>query len=145
MSKIRLEVLTIERKLYDEEVDMIVAPGIEGVFGVLPNHAPLLTALNYGELIARINGEEDQFFAVGGGFIEVQPHHVVVLADLAEHAEEIDLAEAEAAQRRAQELLENREEVADFEKARDALKRSNLRLKIGKRRARGNRADTTFG
>lgn len=144
MSKIHLEILTIERKLLDDHVDMVVAPGIEGVFGVLPNHSPLLTALNYGELMVKKEGNEDQFYAIGGGFIEIQPNHVVVMADSAERAEEIDLARVEAAQQRAQELLESRDETADFEKAQSALKRSALRLKVAKRRTR-NRGERPLG
>jgi F-type H+-transporting ATPase subunit epsilon len=144
MSKIHLEILTIERKLYDDEVDMVVAPGVEGVFGVLPKHAPLLTALNYGELQVKKEGEPDQFFAIGGGFIEVRPHHVVVMADSAEHAEEIDALRAEESRHRAQELLEKRGEVIDFEKAQSALRRSTLRLKVAKRRS-GSRSDMPLG
>lgn len=144
MSKIHLEILTIERKLLDDHVDMVVAPGIEGVFGVLPNHSPLLTALNYGELMVKKEGNEDQFYAIGGGFIEIQPNHVVVMADSAERAEEIDLARVEAAQQRAQELLESRGEAADFEKAQSSLKRSALRLKVAKRRNR-KRGETPLG
>ena len=144
MSKIHLEILTIERKMYDDEVDMVVAPGIEGVFGVLPQHAPLLTALNYGELQIKKAGEPDEFFAIGGGFIEVRPHHVVVMADSAEHAEDIDSTRAEKARQRAHELLEKRGEAMDFDKAQSALKRSSLRLKVAKRRA-GSRSDMPLG
>ncbi|MDM8519531.1 F0F1 ATP synthase subunit epsilon [Anaerolineales bacterium HSG6] len=139
VSKIRLEILTIEGKLFDEEIDMVVAPGIEGVFGVLPNHAPLLTTLNYGELQVKRSGQPDEFFAIGGGFIEVRPDHVVVMADSAERADEIDVSRAEESRLRAQSSLEKRGETIEFEKAQDSLKRSALRVKIAKRRGRRSR------
>jgi F-type H+-transporting ATPase subunit epsilon len=134
MSKIHLEILTIERKLFDEEVDMVVAPGIEGVFGVLPNHAPLMTALNYGELQVKRAGQPDEFFAIGGGFIDVRPNHVVVMASSAERADEIDVAKVEKSRQRAQEMLEKRGEARDFEKAQARLKYSAVKLKIAERR-----------
>lgn len=134
MSKIHLEILTIERKLFDEEVDMVVAPGIEGVFGVLPNHAPLMTALNYGELQIKRAGQPDEFFAIGGGFIDVRPNHVVVMASSADRADEIDIAEAEKSRQRAQEMLEKRGETKDIEKAQAGLKYSVVKLKIAERR-----------
>ena len=84
MSTLRLEILTIERKLLDDDVNMVIAPGSEGVLGILPQHIALLTALSYGELQIKKEGEEDQFFAISGGFMEVLPDHVIVLADAAE-------------------------------------------------------------
>lgn len=141
---IRLEILTIERKLFDEVVDMVVVPGIEGVFGILPNHVPLLTALSYGELQVKRHNEADHFFAVGGGFIEVRPDHVTVMADSAEKADEIDIERAEKARQRALEHLEKRGEVEDFEKAQALLKRSATRLKIAKRHGR-NRRESPLG
>jgi F-type H+-transporting ATPase subunit epsilon len=137
MSTIRLEILTIERKLYDDHVNMVVAPGIEGMFGVLPNHVPLLTALNFGELQIKKDGDPDLFFAIGGGLIEVLPNHVTVLADSAERADEIDISQAEESRRRAQELLAKRGETKEFEKAQVALKRSAVRLKIAKKYGKG--------
>jgi F-type H+-transporting ATPase subunit epsilon len=137
MPTLHLEIVTIERKLFDEHVNMVIAPGSEGVLGILPRHTALLTSLDYGELQVKIEGEEDQFFAISGGFMEVQPDHVVVLADSAERAEEIDLERAEAARRRAEELLaRSREERIDFTRAEAALRRSMTRLKVGRRRRR---------
>lgn len=133
---IRLEILTIERKLFDETVDMVVVPGIEGVFGILPNHVPLLTGLDYGELQIKRSGEDDEFFAIGGGLIEVRPTHITVLADTAERADEIDMNRADEARRRAEETLANQGDAQDFEKAQAALKRSAARLKIAERRGR---------
>jgi F-type H+-transporting ATPase subunit epsilon len=138
MSTLHLEILTIERKLFDEHISMVIAPGSEGVLGILPNHTPLLTALTYGELQIRREGQEDEFFAIGGGFMEVQPNHVIVMADSAEYAEEIDVARAEAARQRAEEMLvqaRDREEL-DFARAEAALRRSIIRIKVAQRRRR---------
>ena len=99
MPTLHLEILTIERKLFDDEVNMVIAPGSEGMLGILPRHTSLLTALTYGELQVKKEGEADQLFAIGGGFMEVQPDHVIVRADSAERAEEIDVERAEAARR----------------------------------------------
>jgi F-type H+-transporting ATPase subunit epsilon len=142
---LQLEIVTIERKVYDEQVNMVIAPGSEGVLGILPRHAPLLTSLTYGELQIKKEGEEDQFFAIGGGFMEVQPDHVVVLADSAERAEEIDRARAEAARRHAEELLtRSKEEKIDFARAEAAMRRSITRLKVV-RRQRRDRGDFSSG
>jgi F-type H+-transporting ATPase subunit epsilon len=105
MSPIRCEVVTAERTVFDEDVDMVVAPGIEGQLGILPHHAPLITALTYGELVMRREGLEDDFIAIGGGFMEVGPEHVIILADSAERADEIDEARAEEARKKAETLM----------------------------------------
>jgi F-type H+-transporting ATPase subunit epsilon len=138
MATIRLEVVTAERVVYADDVDMVIAPGIEGQLGILPRHAPLLTSLDYGELRIKKAGKEDESLAIGGGFMEVLPDRVTVLADSAERAEEIDLERAEAARRRAAERLKQRRvEDVDFARAEAALRRSLARLKVarkGKRR-----------
>lgn len=144
MATLHLEIVTIERKVFDDEVSMVVAPGSEGVLGILPRHTSLLTALNYGELQIKKEGQEDQFFAIGGGFMEVQPDHVVVLADSAERAEEIDVERAEAARRRAEESLARAPEELELEQAEAALRRSVIRLKVAERR-RGSRPRTRGG
>lgn len=142
MPKLRLEILTIERKLFDDQVDMVIAPGSEGELGILPRHAPLITTLSYGELQVKKEGEADQFFAIGGGFMEVQPDHVIVMANAAEYAEEIDIERAEAARQRAQELLsKTKEEVAfDAARAEAALRRSLIRIRVAQRRHRRDRS-----
>ena len=138
MATLRLEIITVERKMFDDQVSMVLAPGTEGVLGILPRHTPLLTALTFGELQIKKEGEEDQFVAIGGGFMEVQPDHVVVLADAAEYAEEIDVARAEAARQRAEErLAQARAGELDFAQAEVALRRSALRLKVAARRRGG--------
>jgi len=141
---LKLDVVTVERLVYSGEVDMVIAPGIEGELGILPHHAPLMTALTYGELRAR-RGEEEETFAIGGGFMEVLPQQVTVLADSAERAEEIDLERAEQARRRAEERMRlYAQDKADFSKAEAALRRSLVRIKVAeeqrRRRAGGRQA-----
>jgi F-type H+-transporting ATPase subunit epsilon len=123
---------------------MVIAPGIDGEMGILPRHAPLLTALTYGELRVK-RGDDEDSFAISGGFMEVQPDQVTVLADTAERAGEIDLERAEAARRRAEESLEVvADEKVDFAKAEAALRRSMIRIKVAEaRRRRGGRRSET--
>ncbi len=135
MSPIRLEVVTAERVVFSEDVETVVAPGIEGQLGLLPHHAPLMTILHTGELRVR-KGKEEFALAVSGGFLEVRPERVIVLADVAERAEEIDLARAEEAKRRAQEELKRRPPGVDLAQAEAALARALVRLKVGQRRKR---------
>jgi F-type H+-transporting ATPase subunit epsilon len=141
---LRLEIVTVERLLYSKDVDMVIAPGIEGQLGILPRHAPLLTALTYGELRVKRDDEEEAF-AISGGFMEVQPDRVVVLADTAERAEEIDLERAQAARLRAEERLRvQTQERVDFARAEAALRRSLTRIKVAEARRRrgGLRTET---
>jgi len=136
----RCEVVTAERVVYSNDVNLVVAPGVEGQMGILPHHAPLMTALTYGELLIRREGEEDVLMAIGGGFMEVRGDRVTILADSAERAEEIDEARAEAARRRAEERLRQRQqEDIDFARAEAALRRSLVRLRVAEkaRRRRG--------
>jgi F-type H+-transporting ATPase subunit epsilon len=134
MGTIRLEVVTVERVVYADDVEMVIAPGIEGQLGILPRHAPLLTALTYGELRVKKAGKEEESIAIGGGFMEVLPDRVTVLADSAERAEEIDLERAEAARRRAEEYLEQHQVAeVDFARVEAALRHSLTRLKVGRK------------
>src|SRR3990170_6186718 len=133
MPKIRLEIVTAERTVYSDEVDLVVAPGIEGELGILPHHAPLLTALQPGELRIKKDGEEESM-AVTGGFLEVRRDRVIILADAAERVEEIDIERAEAARRRAEERLRTRGEGVDVAGAEAAMKRALMRLKVARRR-----------
>lgn len=146
MAQIRCEVITAERVVFDEQVEMVVAPGIEGQLGILPHHAPLMTALSYGELIIhRVGQEEEEYIAIGGGFLEVGPDHVTILADSAERAEEIDVSRAKEAQLRAEEIMaqKHREDV-DLARAEAALRRSMIRLKVARRKRRaGGRVPRT--
>ena len=133
---IKCEVVSVERVVYEGDVDMVIAPGIEGTLGILPNHAPLMTALSVGELIIHKEGEPDTYIAIGGGFMEVRPDRVTILADTAERAEEIDIARAEAARERAEKLLQERPAGVDLAAIEGALKRSRVRLKVAQRRRR---------
>ena len=131
-----LEIVTPERQVFSDEVDSVVCPGIEGELGVLPHHAPLLTTLGFGELRIRRAGEEE-FFAIAGGFLQVRPDRVVVMAETADIASEIDLEKANEARREAEKALaEGFEEPADLARARAALQRALLRIRVAERRHR---------
>jgi F-type H+-transporting ATPase subunit epsilon len=136
VAKLQVEVLTAEGHVLSQEADFVVAPGVEGDLGVLPRHIPLLTPLRTGEVMVRNDGHED-FFFVAGGFLEVMPDKVVVLADVAERAEDIDTAAAEEARRAAQESLAQDAGDAD---AAAQLERAIFRLRVAEIR-RGHRRD----
>ena len=127
-----LEIVTPDRALVREEVDEIQLPGAEGCFGVLPGHTPLLATLKVGELWYRA-GQERHHLAVADGFVEVLPDHVTVLANVAERAQEIDVARAEAARTRAEERLARPAAEVDFERARVALIKALVRLQVATR------------
>ena len=136
MAKLRFELVSPERIVYsDDEVDMVIAPGADGEMGILPSHAPLLTALGDGELRIR-KGAEEESFAVHGGFMEVLANKVIVMADTAERADEIDVARAEAARERAERRYRERPEDLDMARLQAALRRSRVRLKVARRRRR---------
>jgi F-type H+-transporting ATPase subunit epsilon len=139
-------VVTQDRLLFDGNVDMVVAPGSEGEMGILPNHAPLLAQLAYGILRLRQGGEE-QAFAIAGGVLEVRPDGVTVLADVGENVQEIDLARAEAAKTRAEELLSQGPppDTDAYLALEAALRRSNLRLEAARRYRRGARRPLEVG
>ena len=143
---LRLSIMTPERRVYVEEVDMVIAPGVEGQLGILPHHAPLLTALAHGELRVK-RGDEEESFAISGGYMEVQPDRVTVLANTAEHVEEIDLERAEAARRRAEARLRelSTQEEVDFARAEAALRRAMTRIHVTKlrRRRAGRRVEAS--
>lgn len=130
---LRLEVVTPERQLYSGEVDFVLLPGAEGELGILPRHAPLMTALTIGELVAR-RGEEELLFAIHGGFAQVLPDRVIVLADVGERAEEVDAQRAERARREAEELLKKEPPPETRAEALMALRKAQLRLKVARRR-----------
>ena len=132
-SHIRLEFVTPERAIAHDDVDEVQLPGEEGFFGVRPGHAPLLAALKPGEMWYR-KGNEMTYAFLGGGFAEVTPDRVSILAPVAERAEDIDLARAEAAKRRAEERMAKPASDMDFERARIALLRAISRLEISKAR-----------
>jgi F-type H+-transporting ATPase subunit epsilon len=137
MAPMKLEIITAERRVYSEDVDLVVAPGIEGQLGILPRHAPLMTALQPGELLIRKDGQET-FLAVSGGFMEVLGNQVTILADAAERSEEIDEQRAQQAVERARERIANREEDIELEEALRSLRRAQVRLNVVRRRRRGS-------
>ena len=133
MAKLRLEIVTAERTVYSDDVDVVVAPGADGELGILPRHAALLTLLQPGELRIKKDGEEIPM-AISGGFLEVRPDKVIVLADTAERADEIDESRAEAARQRAATLLTQKVAASDLAAAAAELRRSQVRLKVARRR-----------
>jgi F-type H+-transporting ATPase subunit epsilon len=130
--KLAFDIITAERIVYSAEVDIVVAPGVEGQLGILPNHAPLMTMLQPGELIVRKDGQEEVMF-VSGGFLEMQGNRVTVLADTAERADEIDTARAEEAKRRAEQRIALPGTEADHTRAQAAMLRSLMRLKVAEK------------
>ena len=143
-----LQVIALDRVTYEDDVDLVVLPGIDGQLGILPRHAPIVTALQAGEIVARKSGEEASI-AVSGGFAQVSPESVVVLADAAEHAEEIDIERAQSARDRAQQRVAEGPPIADVDVARaeSALARSLIRLKVAEKsgRRRGIGVPTAVG
>ena len=136
---ILLEIVTPERLAFSEEVDSVVLPGGEGELGILPHHAPLVSTLGIGELRIRRGGEEE-LFAIAGGFVQVRPDKVVVMAETADMASEIDLEKAQQARAEAEKALEaGFEEGADPAAARAALQQALLRIRVGERRHREGR------
>jgi F-type H+-transporting ATPase subunit epsilon len=131
--RLSLEVATPMRLVVAEVVDEVVAPGIEGYFGVLPGHAPFLTTLGIGQLIYR-QGREERHLAIAGGFAEVRNDKVIILADTAEAPEDIDRARAERARDRAETRLSGRtQEEIDYVRASAALARALTRLQVASR------------
>ena len=135
MSPIKLDVVTAERVVFSDDVDVVIAPGVEGQLGILPHHAPLMTMLKPGELLVRKDGEEFSL-VITGGFLEVRPDRVIILADAAERVEEIDVARAEEARRRAQERLMERIPEVEAVRAQAALLRALARIEVVQRRRR---------
>ena len=133
---LQLEIVTPERLAYSDTVDSVVLPGAEGEMGVLPHHAPLLATLGVGELRIRKGGEEE-FFAIAGGFVPVRPAKVVVMAETADMASEIDLEKAQEARRKAEQALEGGfVEGADLAAARASLQAALIRIRVAERRHR---------
>lgn len=134
MAGLKLTIVSPERELYSGKADIVLAPGIDGQLGILPHHIPLITQLAEGELCVRV-GEEEHYFAIHGGFMHVLPDKVVVLADVAERAEEIDVERAEEARQRALEML-SKAPPEERRLTEVALRRSTVRLRAARRRRR---------
>ena len=129
---LQLHIVSADRLLVEEEVAEVEIPGADGYFGVLPGHTPLLALLQVGELWYR-KGTEKSYLSIAFGFAEVQPDRVTVLAQVAEKADEIDVARAEAARKRAEERLAKPTVDMDFERARIALLKAMIRLQVASR------------
>jgi F-type H+-transporting ATPase subunit epsilon len=131
---IQCQIVTQDKLLFEGPADIVVAPGAEGEMGILPNHAPLLTTLEFGVLRVRYEGDE-QAFVIAGGFLEVRPDVVTVLADVGERVDEIDEARAQAARERAEELLQKGlpQDTDEYLAIEAALRRSKLRLDAARR------------
>jgi F-type H+-transporting ATPase subunit epsilon len=129
---IQLQIVSADRSLVNEQVDEVEIPGSDGFFGVLPGHTPLLAVLGMGELWYR-QGQEKHYLSIAFGFAEVQPDRVTILAQMAEKADEIDVARAEAAKKRAEERMVKSTVDMDFERARIAMMKALIRLQVATR------------
>ncbi|MGK2849960.1 MAG: F0F1 ATP synthase subunit epsilon [Candidatus Limnocylindrales bacterium] len=133
---LHLEIVTPERLAYSEDVDSVTLPGVEGELGVLPGHAPLVSMLGVGELRIKRGGSEESF-AIVGGFLQVRPDKIVVMAETADLASDIDLEKAQEARREAERALESGfHEAADLSAARAALQQALMRIRVAERRHR---------
>jgi F-type H+-transporting ATPase subunit epsilon len=131
----KLEIVTAEKMIFSDEVSAVMAWGVEGQLGILPHHAPLMTILQPGDLTIR-KDKEEEYLAISGGFLEVRPDKVVILADACERVDEIDVARAEEARKRAQETMKAAPLGAEAASAVAALRRSLARLKVAEKRRR---------
>jgi F-type H+-transporting ATPase subunit epsilon len=139
---IRCEIVSQDRLVFEGDADIVIVPGALGEMGILPGHAPLLSALDLGVIRVKM-GQEEEVFTVTGGFIEVQPDVVTIMADAAENVEEIDVERAQQAMERAQKLLDEHSDAdaENYLRIQAALRRSNLRLKTADQyRRRGQRS-----
>ncbi len=135
MATLKFEIITPEAKVYSEDVEMVTLPGVEGEMGIYPQHVPLMTQITAGEVVVR-KGGNDYFLAIGEGFVQITGERVAILTDMAIKADEIDLAKAEEARKRAEERLQ--EKLTDEETAMvsAALMHSLAQLKVKRRSQR---------
>ena len=133
MATMLLEIITAEQQVYGDDVEMVVAPGVDGQLGILPHHAPLMTMLQPGEILIRTDGS-DTFLVVTGGFLEVIGNKVTILADASERSDEIDEARAQTAMERARERLADQPTDLQLERALSAMRRAQVRLNVVRRR-----------
>ena len=143
---IRCEIVSQDRTVFEGDADIVILPGVNGDMGILPSHSPLLSTLRYGILKVRL-GDQEEIFTVAGGIVEVQPQLVTVLADVAENVKEIDIARAEDARQRAEEMLKEGPppDSDTYLKMEAALRRSNLRLEAARRYRGRGRGRPGFG
>lgn len=137
---IRCEIVSQDRMVYEGDADIVVLPGSEGEMGILPHHAPVLTTLKFGIITVRSHGQEEHF-TVAGGVAEIQPEIITILADAAENVDEIDVSRADAARKRAEEILAKGvpADTDAYLAMEAALKRSNLRLDAARRFRKGSK------
>ena len=144
---IQCDIVTQERTVFSQQVASVSLPGTEGRMGILPNHSALLTTLDFGDVWVRHTDGEEEHFAIGGGYAEVQPDKVVILADSAEHAEEIDVERAERERERAQQAMQ--EGVVDdpdrYAQLQASLMRAQIRLDVGRRHTGRRRREMATG
>lgn len=137
MKKLHLEIVSPERQILTDEVDMVVVPASQGDVGILPDHTPFFSRIRSGEIMVR-KGQEQYFLAITGGYLEVLENNVNILADYAVRAEEVEVARAEEAKKRAERLMSERTTREDFAIAEGELRRALIELKVArKRRVRG--------
>lgn len=129
------DIVTQEKTVFSGQVTAVNLPGTEGRMGVLPNHSPMLTTLGFGEVLVRTEDQEE-YFAIGGGYAEIQPDKVIILADSAESAAEIDVDRAEEARRRAEQLMKEGvpEDPERYAQIRASLQRAQIRIDVARRR-----------
>lgn len=130
---LHLEIITPEKVILKEDVDEVTIPTTQGQIAVLPNHVGLLTQIKAGEIIAKKGGKE-QFLAITGGFLEVSNDKVSILADYAVRSEDIEIAKAEEAKKRAEKLMQEKTGEKDFAAIETQFQRSILELKVAQRR-----------
>ena len=135
MATFKLEIVTAERMIFSDNVSAVIAWGVEGQLGILPHHAPLMTMLQPGDLMIR-KDKQEEYLAISGGFLEVRPDKVIILADACERVDQIDIARAEEAKRRAQETMKAAPLSAEAASAEAALRRSLARLYVAEKRRR---------
>ncbi len=128
--KLKLEIVTPDKVVLSEEVEYVGVPGIMGQFGVLKNHVPFLSALAIGALYYRKEDGKNRYVFISGGFAEVSPDSITILAESAEKAEDIDISRAREAKERAERRLQEQKENIDFARAQAALQRALQRLAI---------------
>ena len=134
---LRLEIVSPARRVYDDDVDMVIVPGGNGQLGILPRHTRLISSLGVGERRIKKGGGEESLL-ISGGFVEVRPDRVIVMADLAEHSDEIDESRAAEARKRAEAELEQAKDPVDIARVRAALQTALMRERIAtRRRSRG--------
>ncbi|MFN2200647.1 MAG: F0F1 ATP synthase subunit epsilon [Caldilineaceae bacterium] len=133
-----VEIVTRDRELYHDQVDAVLLPGTDGQMGILEGHAPLLSTLEIGEIVIR-KGDQTEYIAVSGGVVEVRPDKVTILAEAAEHFEEIDIERAEVARERARQLLESSPPPERRIEMVEALKKSTWRIRVAGRRRSAQR------